>query len=65
MFWQPQYSSDNNKSGMDLLGGGVHLPSPGQRGGRGGGLFFMIKQNIIRGKMRYSNWSNNMIISEL
>jgi hypothetical protein len=31
----------------------------------GGGLFFMIKQKIIRGKMRYSNLSNNMMISEL
>jgi hypothetical protein len=25
----------------------------------------MIKQKIIRGKMRYSNLSNNMMISEL
>jgi hypothetical protein len=31
----------------------------------GGGLFFMIKQNIIRDKMRYSNLSNNMMISKL
>ena len=44
----------------------VHPPSPGQRGCRGGGvLFFMIKQKIIRDKMRYSNLSNNMIISKL
>ena len=44
----------------------VHPPSPGQRGCRGGGvLFFMIKQKIIRGKMRYSNLSNNMMINEL
>jgi hypothetical protein len=28
-------------------------------------LFFMIKQKIIRDKMRYSNLSNNMVISEL
>jgi hypothetical protein len=28
-------------------------------------LFFMIKQTIIRDKMRYSNLSNNMMISEL
>jgi hypothetical protein len=28
-------------------------------------LFFMIKQKIIRGKMRYSNLSNNMMINEL
>ena len=35
------------------------------RGGAGGVLFFMIKQKIIRGKMRYSNLSNNMMISEL
>jgi hypothetical protein len=33
--------------------------------GQGGGLFFMIKQKIIRDKMRYSNLSNNMMISEL
>ena len=30
-----------------------------------GVLFFMIKQKIIRDKMRYSNLSNNMMISEL
>jgi hypothetical protein len=41
---------------MDLLGC-VHPPSPGQ----GGVLFFMIKQKIIRDKMRFSNLSNNMI----
>jgi hypothetical protein len=29
---------------------------------RGGVLFFMIKQKIIRDKMRYSNLSNNMMI---
>jgi hypothetical protein len=34
------------------------------RGGAGGVLFFMIKQKIIRDKMRYSNLSN-MMISEL
>ena len=39
-------------------------PSPGQRGCRGV-LFFMIKQKIIRDKMRYSNLSTNMIISKL
>jgi hypothetical protein len=27
-------------------------------------LFFMIKQKIIRDKMRYSNLSNNMMISD-
>jgi hypothetical protein len=39
----------------------------GGGGGVGGGgvLFFMIKQKIIRDKMRYSNLSNNMMISEL
>jgi hypothetical protein len=41
--------------GMDLLG--VHPPSPGQRGA-GGVLFFMIKQKIIRDKMRYSKFSS-------
>jgi hypothetical protein len=35
------------------------------RGCAGGVLFFMIKQKSIRGKMRYSNLSNNMMISEL
>jgi hypothetical protein len=34
-------------------------------GGAGGVLFFMIKQKIIRGKMRYSNLSNNVMKSEL
>jgi hypothetical protein len=34
-------------------------------GGCGGVLFFMIKQKIIRDKMRFSNLSNNMMISEL
>jgi hypothetical protein len=37
-------------------GGGVGPP------GQGGGLFFMIKQKIIRDKMRYSNLSDNMMI---
>jgi hypothetical protein len=36
---------------MDLLGDVV--------------LFFMIKQKNIRDKMRYSNLSNNMMISKL
>ena len=58
-----------SNTGMDLLGGcrgggGLCTPSPGQRGCRGV-LFFMIKQKIIRGKMRYSNLSNNIMISEL
>jgi hypothetical protein len=30
-----------------------------------GVLFFMIKQKIIRDKMRFSNLSNNMMISKL
>ena len=46
-------------------GGGAHPPSPGQRGCTGGVPFFMIKQKIIRDKMRFSNLSNNMMISEL
>ena len=46
-------------TGMDLLGcagggGGVPLAR--------GVLFFMIKQKIIRDKMRYSVLSNNMMI---
>jgi hypothetical protein len=43
---------------------GVH-PLALARGGAGGVLFFMIRQKIIRDKMRYSNLSNNMMISEL
>jgi hypothetical protein len=50
-------------TGMDLLGGGTPLALA--RGGAGGVLFFMIKQKIIRDKMRYSNLRNNMMISEL
>ena len=44
--------------------GGTHPPSPGQ-GGAGGVLFFMIKPKIIRDKIRFTNLSNNMMISEL
>ena len=57
----------NLQAGMDLLGGGGGCAPPLAlaRGGAGGVLFFMIKQKIIRGKMRYSNLSNNMMISEL
>ena len=54
-----------SEAGMDLLGGGGCTPLALARGGAGGVLFFMIKQKIIRGKMRYSNLSNNMMISEL
>jgi hypothetical protein len=32
---------------------------------RGSVLFFMIEQKEYRDKMRYSNLSNNMMISEL
>ena len=49
---------------MDLRGGGEggHLPWPGG----GGVLFFMIHESkIILDKMRYSNLSNNMMLSEL
>jgi hypothetical protein len=55
------------KSGMDLLGGcgGCTPPLALARRGAGGVLFFMIKQKIIRDKMRFSNLSNNMMISEL
>jgi hypothetical protein len=45
--------------GMDLLGGCTPLALAR------GGAIFMIKQKIITGKMRYSNLSNNMMISEL
>ena len=49
-----------------MRGGGGCTPLALARGGEGEGvLFFMIKQNNIRGKMRYSNLSNNMMISEL
>jgi hypothetical protein len=44
---------------------GVRTPLAPARGGGGWVLFFMIKQTIIRDKMRYSNLSNNMMISEL
>ena len=57
------YSSNQ---GWIYWGGGVRTPpSSGQRGVQGGVLFFMIKQKIIRDKMRHSNLSNNMMISEL
>ena len=49
---------------MDLLGGGVHPPSPGQKGCRAGAIFHN-KQKIITDKMRYSNLSNNMMISKM
>ena len=45
--------------------GGGCTPLALARGGARGVLFFMIKQKIIRDKMRYSNLSNNMMISEL
>jgi hypothetical protein len=52
----------------DGFTGGCTPLGPGQRECRGV-LFFMIKQKIIRDKMRdkmrYSNLSNNMLISEL
>jgi hypothetical protein len=43
------------KTGMDLLGeGGGSAGAPlARRGVGGGGLFFMIKQKIIRDKIRY------------
>ena len=53
---------------MDLLGGGGGGGVRGctllalVRGGAGGLLFFMIKQKIIRDKVRYCNLSNNMMI---
>ena len=45
-------------------GGGMH-PLALARGGAGGGTIFYDKAKNIRGKMRYSNLSNNMMISEL
>jgi hypothetical protein len=55
------WSTPNSKWSRDGFTGGVRgvrtPPSPGQ----GGVLFFMIKQKIIRDKMRFSNLSNNMI----
>jgi hypothetical protein len=44
-------------------GGGGGAPPPALAGG--GCYFFMIKQKIIRDKMRYSNLSNNKMISKL
>ena len=45
----------------DGFTGGCTPLGPGQRECRGV-LFFMIKQKIIRDKMRYSNLSNNMLL---
>jgi hypothetical protein len=48
------------------VGGGGCIPQPWPEEVQGWGvLFFMIKQKNIRDKMRYSNLSNNMMISEL
>ena len=58
------YYGIGNQDGFTRGGGGCRgdaPPIPGQ----GGVLFFMIKQKIIRDKMRYSNLSDNMMISEL
>ena len=54
MQYENNYWYNHIRTGMDLLGRGVR-----------GVLFFMIKQKIIRDKMRYSNLSNNMMINEL
>jgi hypothetical protein len=49
--WNPKCFNKN--TGMDLLGEGVHPPPLAlARGDAGGVLFFMIKQKIIRDKMR-------------
>jgi hypothetical protein len=53
-------SSAVNVNVIDIL-----YPLALARGSAWGVLFFMIKQKIIRDKMRYSNLSNNMMISEL
>ena len=55
-----------NRDGF-IGGGGGGVPGSSVPGspGQGGVLLFMIKLKIIRGKMRYSNLSNNMMISEL
>jgi hypothetical protein len=50
-------------TGMDLLGGGTAGGAQPLALARGV-LFFMIKPKIIRDKMRFSNLSNNMMISE-
>jgi hypothetical protein len=51
---------------MDLLGGGgVDPPWYWPEGVQGGAIFHDKAKKIIRGKMRYSNLSNNMMISEL
>jgi hypothetical protein len=47
----------------DLLEEGVHPPSPDRRGCKG--CFFHDKAKNNRDKMRYSNLSNNMMISKL
>ena len=72
-------SDNNNKAFIDTDatqgwiywggGGGVCAcgvcAPPLARGGAGGAGAHPIKQKTIRGKMRYSNLSNNMMISEL
>jgi hypothetical protein len=50
--------------GTDLLGV-EHPRSPGLRVCWGGGAIFHDKAKKNRDKMRYSNLSNNMMISEL
>ena len=58
---------DKGRDGFTGGAGGVVAPPPPlslARGGAGGAIFH-DKEKIIRGKMRYSNLSNNMMISEL
>ena len=45
-------------------GGWVRIPKPWPEGVQGGSIFHDKAKNI-RDKMRYSNLSNNMMISEL
>ena len=55
-------------AGMDLLGEmgvGVYVPSIALARGGAGGAIFDDKAKNIRDKMRYSNLSNNMMISKL
>ena len=64
-YWIPRGNSlELIKAGMDLLGGGAGGCTPLALA-RGGAIFHDKANNYYRDKMRYSNLSNNMMISKL